>query len=356
MSTGNCPPLGVVVVGVGYWGPNLIRNFQASQDWSLVGICDQDLSRAERVAASYPAATVMASIEEALELPGVDAVAIAAPAGTHESLALTAMAAGKHVLVEKPLADNVASGRRMLDLARDNDLVLMADHTYCYTPAVLKIAELIEGGELGEILFVDSVRINLGLVQPDVDVFWDLAPHDLSILDFILPDGLRPTGVAAHGADPLNTGKSCVGYLSLPLKDGGMAHMHVNWLSPTKIRQMVVGGSKRTLVWDDLNPQQRVSVYDRGVDLAWAYDDAERRAAKVSYRLGDTWAPALPEREALLSMVTEFAASIREGRPSRTDGESALRVLSVLEATGVSLCESGRMVDLPAVSALGAHR
>jgi predicted dehydrogenase len=244
----------------------------------------------------------------------------------------------------------------MLDRAREAGVVLMADHTYCYTPAVLKIAELVAAGELGELLFVDSVRINLGLVQPDVDVFWDLAPHDLSILDFVLPGGLRPTGVSAQGADPLGTGRSCVGYLSLPLPQGAMAHVHVNWLSPTKIRQMVVGGSRRTLVWDDLNPQQRVSVYDRGVELAWAHGDVERRAARVSYRLGDTWAPALPEREALASMVAEFAASIREDRAPLTDGSSALRVLEVLEATGRSLGEDGRLVATRPPALEGALR
>jgi len=229
--------------------------------------------------------------------------------------------------------------------------VLMADHTYCYTPAVLKIRELVAEGALGDILFIDSVRINLGLVQPDVDVFWDLAPHDLSVFDFILPGGLKPLGVTANGADPLGAGKSCIGYLTLPLAGGGIAHVHVNWLSPTKIRQMVIGGSDRTLVWDDLNPQQRISVYDRGVDLAeQSASSADRKAAAVSYRLGDTWAPALPEREALGGMVTEFAASIREGRAPRTDGRAGLRVLSVLEAAGMSLAGSGRRVDL----ALGA--
>jgi predicted dehydrogenase len=201
-------------------------------------------------------------------------------------------------------------------------------------------------GELGDVLFVDSVRINLGLVQPDVDVFWDLAPHDLSILDFILPAGLRPSGVSAHGADPIGAGKACVGYLTLPLEGGAIAHVHVNWLSPTKIRQMVVGGSRRTLVWDDLNPQQRLSVYDRGVDLTQQSVDAvDRASSQISYRLGDTWAPALPEHEALGAMVAEYAASIRSGQPARTDGRAGLRVLSVLEAAASSLADGGGMVD-----------
>ena len=234
----------------------------------------------------------------------------------------------------------------MVQTARRNGLVLMADHTYCYTPAVLKIRELIADGLLGDVLFIDSVRINLGLIQPDVDVFWDLAPHDLSILDFILPGGLRPTGVSAQGADPLGAGRPCVGYLTLPFGNGALAHIHGNWLSPTKIRQMVIGGTKRTLVWDDLNPQQPLSVYDRGVDLAGqSTEGANRSESTISYRLGDTWAPALPHHEALGQMVTEFASCIREGRASRTDGVSGLRVLSVLEAAAQSLNDHGALID-----------
>ncbi len=338
--------LGVAVVGAGYWGPNLIRNFRASQRWDLRAVCDLDTARAEAVLGARSGVDVTADLAEVLARDDVHAVAIATPARTHPAIALAALEAGKHVLVEKPLADNVEHGRQMVATAREQGLVLMADHTYCYTPAVLKIRELVEAGELGDILFVDSVRINLGLVQPDVDVFWDLAPHDLSILDFVLPGGLRPTGVAAHGADPLGAGKSCVGYLTLPLPGGAMAHVHVNWLSPTKIRQMVIAGTKRTLVWDDLNPQQRVSVYDRGVDLTQqAIDTSDRAASTISYRLGDTWAPALPEREALGLMVEEFAASIHEGRPSRTDGEAGLRVLAVLEAASSSLASGGLLTD-----------
>jgi predicted dehydrogenase len=345
MSSSNT--LGVAVVGAGYWGPNLIRNFRAAADWDLVAVCDLDVERAQRVLGARSGVDVHADLDEVLARDDVDAIAIATPARTHQDIALAAMRAGKHVLVEKPLADSVASGTAMVDLAASQGVVLMADHTYCYTPAVQKIRELVAGGELGDILFVDSVRINLGLVQPDVDVFWDLAPHDLSILDFILPGGLVPEGVAAQGGDPIRSGKSCVGYLTMPLPGGAIAHVHVNWLSPTKIRQMVIGGSRRTLVWDDLNPQQRLSVYDRGVDLAQVSADSvdDRAAATISYRLGDTWAPALPEREALGAMVTEFADCIRDKRASRTDGAAGLRVLSVLEAASASLAAGGSLVD-----------
>jgi predicted dehydrogenase len=341
--------LGVAVIGAGYWGPNLIRNFRGSADWDLRAVCDLDVARAHAVVGERSGVDVTDSVDEILSRDDIDAVAIATPARTHRSLGLQALRAGKHVLVEKPLADSVAAGREMVAAAKAEGVVLMADHTYCYTPVVQKIRELVAEGALGEILFVDSVRINLGLIQPDVDVLWDLAPHDLSILDYILPGGLVPLGVAAQGADPLGAGKSCVGYLTLPLAAGAMAHVHVNWLSPTKIRQMVIGGSERTLVWDDLNPSQRLSVYDRGVDLVQqSVDSADRRTATVSYRLGDTWAPALHEREALGLMVTEFADSIRERRAPGTDGEAGLRVLSVLEAAGTSLRARGALVDVVA--------
>lgn len=333
----------VAVVGAGYWGPNLARNFRASDAWELAAICDLDVQRAQLLADRIGGVPVTSDLAEVLGDPAIDAVAIATPARTHHPIVLAALEAGKHVMVEKPLADTRDRGLEMVELARRHGLVLMADHTYCYTPAVLKMREMIEQGVLGEILFVDSVRINLGLIQPDVDVFWDLAPHDLSIIDFVLPDGLAATSVSAHGSDPLRTGKSCVGYLAMPLECGAMAHIHVNWLSPTKIRQMVIGGTERTLVWDDLNPQQRLSVYDRGVDIAAVSKAtaADARAANISYRLGDTWAPALPEREALAGVVEEFAASIREHRDPRTSGESGLRVLQVLEAATASLAAAG---------------
>jgi predicted dehydrogenase len=202
---------------------------------------------------------------------------------------------------------------------------------------------LVQEGSLGEILFVDSIRINLGLVQPDVDVFWDLAPHDLAILDFVLPGGLNPAEVSAFGADPLGTGRDCEGHLNFKLPNDATAHVNVNWLSPTKIRQMVIGGSLRTLVWDDLNPQQRPSVYDRGVSLdRQAKSAGERKASAISYRLGDTWSPALPEREALGQVVEELASCIRTKREARTGGASGLRVLSVLEAVTHSLSMDGQ--------------
>ena len=341
--------LSVAVVGAGYWGPNLARNFSASRDWRLAAICDLDGGKAAALAEKVGHVDVHTDLAELLERDDIDAVAVATPARTHHAVVLAALRAGKHVVVEKPLADSRERALEMVAEAEERGLTLMADHTYCYTPAVLKIRELIAEGALGELLFIDSVRINLGLVQPDVDVFWDLAPHDLSIIDFILPNGLRPAEVSAQGADPLGAGRSCIGYLTVPLENGAIAHVHVNWLSPTKIRSMVIGGTKRTLVWDDLNPQQRISVYDRGVDLdQQSVDGVNRTAAAISYRLGDTWSPALPEHEALGAMAAEFATSIREGRAARTDGLAGLRVLSVLEAASRSLGRAGRMEPVEA--------
>ncbi|MEO7005431.1 MAG: Gfo/Idh/MocA family oxidoreductase [Terrimesophilobacter sp.] len=334
--------LRIAVIGAGYWGPNLARNFRSSPEWDLTAICDIDRERAEQISDLVGGVPVVTQLDDLLADDDVDAVAIATPAWTHHDVALAALRAGKHVVVEKPLADTSERGLEMLKEADTRGLVLMADHTYCYTPAALKIRELIQEGALGDILFIDSVRINLGLVRPDVDVFWDLAPHDLSIIDFVLPGGLRPVSVSAQGADPLGAGRACVGYLTIPLAGGAMAHVHVNWLSPIKIRQMVIGGTKQTLVWDDLNPQQRLSVYDRGVDLhSQSLHGADRKAATISYRLGDTWSPALPEHEALSAMASEFAHSIRQGLPSRTDGRAGMRVLSVLEAAAQSLATSG---------------
>ncbi|MCU1566009.1 MAG: oxidoreductase domain protein [Pseudarthrobacter sp.] len=340
---GQPPKLKIAVVGAGYWGPNLARNLQASTDWDLVAICDLDIERAAKLAATLGDIPVVESLDELLDTFEVDAVAIATPARTHHGTVMTALRAGKHVLVEKPLADSRAHGLEMVAEAETRGRVLMADHTYCYTPAVLKMQELVQDGSLGEILFVDSVRINLGLVQRDVDVFWDLAPHDLAILDFVLPGGLNPAEVSAFGADPLGTGRDCVGHLNFRLPNDATAHVHVNWLSPTKIRQMVIGGSLRTLVWDDLNPQQRLSVYDRGVSLdRQPLTPGERQASNISYRLGDTWSPALPEREALSQVVQELADCIRGKREARTGGASGLRVLSVLEAVTRSLSLDGQ--------------
>jgi predicted dehydrogenase len=333
----------MAVVGAGYWGPNLVRTALATPALQLEWLCDLDEERARGVLGRYNTVGVTDSYDRVLSDPAVAAVAIATPAATHFDLARAALEAGKHVLVEKPMTPTVAEGEKLLDLARDAGLVLMCDHTYCYTPAVQRIRELIRGGEIGDVQFVDSIRVNLGLVQPDVDVLWDLAPHDFSILDFVLAEDVVPVKVAAHGSDPVGAGRACLAHLSVWLSSGALAHMHVNWLSPTKIRTMVFGGSRRTIVLDDMNPPARLAVHDRGVDRVpnESLEPDERRQTLVSYRTGDMWVPALPEREALLSVMAEFAGAITEGRPSLTDGAAGLRVLRLLEAASRSAEQGG---------------
>jgi predicted dehydrogenase len=341
-------PVGVAVVGAGYWGPNLIRNFAASPRFRLRWVCDLDTDRAARVLGPYSTVRTTGDLATVLADDQVQAIAIATPAGTHCEIALAAMAAGKHVLIEKPLAATYDDGLRLVTEAERAGLVLMCDHTFCYTPAVSKIRELIATGELGDIHFYDSVRINLGLVQRDIDVLWDLAPHDVSILESILPDDVEPVAVAAQAADPLGTGQSCVAFVTLQLSGGAIAHFHLNWLSPTKVRTTMIGGSKRALVWDDLNPLQRVTLYDRGIDLVPAEqaEAAEREQAFVSYRTGDLVSPALNDREALSAVVSAFADSITTGRPPLTDGRAGLRVLDILEAATRSIALAGAPVPL----------
>ncbi len=346
-------PIGLAVIGAGYWGPNLVRTALATPALRLEWLCDLDIERARTVLGPYTTIRTTDSYDEVLADPAVAAVAIATPAATHFDLVRSALEAGKHVMVEKPLTPSVAEGEKLASVALNSGLVLMCDHTYCYTPAVQRIRELIRSGEIGDIQFIDSVRINLGLVQPDVNVLWDLAPHDLSILDFVLPEDVTPVGVAAHVVDPIRAGRACLAYLSVWLSNGALAHVHVNWLSPTKIRTSVFGGSRRTIVWDDTNPARRLAVHDRGVDRlqAGTVPQDERRQALISYRTGDTLIPALPEREALMSVMAEFGAAISEGRPPLTDAQAGLRVLKLLEAASRSVDSGGARISLTGAAA-----
>jgi predicted dehydrogenase len=345
--------IGLAIVGAGYWGPNLVRTALATPAFRLDWLCDLEVGRARAVLGPYTAVRPTSSYDEVLADPAVAAVAIATPAATHFDLVRSALDAGKHVMVEKPLTPSAAEAEKLAALAHRSGLVLMCDHTYCYTPAVQRIRELIRGGEIGEVQFVDSVRINLGLVQSDVDVLWDLAPHDLSILDFVLPEDVTPVAVAAHTSDPIGAQRACVAYLSVWLSNGALGHVHVNWLSPTKIRTTVFGGSRRTIVWDDTNPAGRLAVHDRGVDTvpAAAMPQEERRQTLISYRTGDTLIPALPEREALMSVMAEFGAAISEDRPPLTDARAGLRVLKLLEAASQSVDSGGSRIALNGATA-----
>jgi predicted dehydrogenase len=328
--------LGVAVVGAGYWGPNLIRNFASHARCEVRWVCDLERERAERAVGRHSTIRATDSFSAVLRDESVHVVAIATPTHTHFTMARSALLAGKHVLVEKPLAGSLAEAEELVELADRQSRVLMCDHTYCYTPAVRHIRSLIDDGSLGRLQYLDSVRINLGLVQRDVDVLWDLAPHDLSILDFVLPAACQPLAVSAQGADPLGIGRACVGHITLTLAGGAIAHLHVNWLSPTKVRTTTIGGSRRMLVWDDCNPSQLLRLYDSGVEVG----------AGVTYRSGDMVAPALPAQEALQGVVSELVASIHEGRRPLTDGGAGLRVLRILDAASQSLRAAGAPVSL----------
>jgi predicted dehydrogenase len=334
------------VIGAGYWGPNLLRNAQHTPEFDVRYLCDLDAERARRVVGAYSTVAVTDSLQRVLDDPLVHAVAVATPAATHAGVVSAALEAGKHVLVEKPLASSLGDGAALVRTAAQRGLTLMLDHTFCYTPAVNRLRELLQSGDIGELQYFDSVRINLGLVQPDVDVLWDLAPHDIAILDTLHPVNAQPVAVAAHGADPLGLGRASVGYLNIRLANGGIAHVHVNWLSPTKIRTLIVGGSRRTAVWNDVDPQQRLAVYDRGIDVAGMGLDADPASLQTLYRTGDMVAPALSEKEALRSVMEAFAAAVLYAKPVLTDGHAGLRVLAILEAARVSMHEGGAFVPL----------
>lgn len=339
--------LSVALVGAGYWGPNLARNVAACNATQLSWVCDRDPDAAQRLAARYPGTVATATYDDVLGDPVVDGVIIATPPMTHQALVEAALRAGKHVLVEKPLATSSSEARQMCKLADDAGLVLMCDHTFCYTAAVSELRRLLRSGDLGDFLYYDSVRINLGRLQPDVNVLWDLAPHDLSILLYILPPGLRPARVAAKLADPISYGQPSIGHLSLEFVGGAIAHMHCNWLSPKKIRTTIVGGSRRMAVWDDLTPGARVSVYDAGVSIVEAASPDDR-SHEIQYRIGDMIAPALREYEALGAAIDEFASAITERRPAATDGRMGVGVLEILEAADHSAARDGAWISIEA--------
>jgi predicted dehydrogenase len=331
--------LSVAVVGAGYWGPNLIRNFASCPATRLVAVCDKDAARLQKVLANYPAVEPVADINSLLARPDIDAVAIATPVGTHAPLGLAALRAGKHVLVEKPLAPSVAEAEEMVRVAAENKLTLMVDHTFVYSEPVRRMKQIVESGELGDIYFIDSIRINLGLFQHDVNVVWDLAPHDLSILDYLL--GRVPRSLSAVGTCHADNKREIedVAYLNLDFGNGLLASFHVNWLSPVKVRHFIVGGSKKSIVFNDLDPAEKIKVYDRGITLS--QDPEARRGVLVGYRMGDVWSPHLEQSEPLQVMVRHFAECIREGKRPLSDGEAGLRIVRILEAAQRSIKAQG---------------
>lgn len=333
----------VAVVGCGYWGPNLIRNFIACPATTLIWACDIDHKRLERVLRPYPGVKSTTELEDVLADDTIDAVAIATPVDSHFSIAKACLENGKHVLIEKPLASSVAQGQELIHLAREKGLQIMCDHTFCYTGAVRKIGEVIDSGILGNLLYFDSVRVNLGLFQQDVNVVWDLAPHDLSIMDFLIRE--TPVHISAHGVSHAGNHLENIAYITLGYNSHFIAHAHVNWLSPVKIRMTMIAGSEKMLVWNDLDQAEKIKIYDKGIEIKQNERERKERLL-VSYRSGDMNAPNIDHTEALSLVVKEFADSVLEGRPALTDGEAGLRVLRILEAADRSIKADGANVRI----------
>ena len=335
--------LNVAVIGAGYWGPNLIRNFHACPGVTLKAVCDRDRTRLDRVLAGYPSVEGVESTDQIFNDKSIDAVAIATPVGTHAPLALAALDAGKHVLVEKPLASCVRDAEAMVLAAKQANRLLMVDHTFLFSSPVRKIRQLIDTGEIGDLYFIDSVRINLGLFQHDVNVVWDLAPHDLSIMDYLV--GRLPRSLSAFGScHTPASGIEDVAYLNLDMGHGLLASFHVNWLSPVKIRHFIVGGSRKSVVFNDLEPSEKIRVYDRGISVEESLES--RRGMLISYRTGDVWSPHLPHAEPLQEMVRHFVHCIHTGETPISDGDSGLRIVRILEAAQHSIKAQGGRITL----------
>jgi predicted dehydrogenase len=336
--------IGVGVIGFGYWGPNLVRNFFDNPGFRVVSICDANPDRLNAARRRYPSLDLTTSAAELIANPAVDAVAIATPADSHFALAMQALAAGKHVLIEKPVTANSAHAETLIEEAARRRLVLMVDHTFLYTGAVRKIKHLLDSGELGDFLYYDSVRVNLGLVQPDVTVIWDLAVHDVSIMNYLL--GHSPVAVSATGSGQIHGCGQSIAYLTFFFDDNRIGHVHVNWLSPVKIRRTLIGGNRKMIVYDDVEPSEKVKIYDKGVSFSGGPDVIFRKL--IQYRMGDMYAPELDTREALSVEVAEFASCIATGAVSSSDGRAGLEVVRLLEAASQSMLRQGAPVEVPA--------
>jgi predicted dehydrogenase len=333
--------IGVGVIGYGYWGPNLARCFAETPDCRLVAISDLSPAAQARAALRHPGAQILTDWRELLSNPDVDAVAIATPVRSHYDLGLAVLRAGKHVLIEKPITETAAQASQLIDEAAARGLVLLVDHTFCFTPAIRKLRELIERGTLGNIYYYISNRMNLGIFQNDVDVIWDLAVHDIAILHHCLGSG--PVAVSASGASHVSGRPANMAHVTLFFEGGLIADLNVNWLSPVKIRQTILGGSERMVVYDDLEQSEKLKIYDSGVQLS--NDPKEIHRLMVAYRIGDMVAPRLDTGEALLAETAHFADCVQTGRPPITDGEMGLHVVKILEAASQSMRQRGQPIE-----------
>lgn len=333
------------VIGYGYWGPNLVRNFSEIPGAKVKMVSDFKPELLAKAQARYPTIEVTTNCQDIFADPTIDAVVIATPVSTHFDLALAALKAGKHVMVEKPMTVTTEQALRLIDEAERCDRVLMVDHTFVYTGAVRKMHELASKGELGDILYYDSVRVNLGLFQHDINVLWDLAVHDLSIMSYILQS--KPYAVSATGVSHVPGGLENIAYLTLFFENNLIAHIHVNWLAPVKVRRTLIGGSQKMIVFDDLEPSEKVKVYDRGITINGNPESVYQML--IGYRSGDMWAPKLEMTEALRTEGLHFLHCIEHGERPITDGNAGLQVVKILEAATESMKNQGRLVELDAV-------
>ncbi len=328
------------VIGLGYWGPNIVRNFLTTPGVEKIYCCDIDEKRLNFVKSRFPSVEVTSDTESILRSTEIDAIAVVTPVATHYLLAKKALENGKHVLVEKPMTSSVREAEELINISERKNLVLMVDHTFIFTGAVRKIKELVEQGEIGEIYYFDSVRVNLGLFQHDVNVIWDLATHDVSIMHYIIPS--KPVSVAAFGVAHYN-GIEDIAYITVNFDNGTIGHFHVNWLAPVKVRRILIGGTKKMIVYDDTEPSEKVKVYDKGV-IATTMEGIHR--VLISYRTGDMYAPKLDDTEALSLVCKNFIESIEKGIKPVTDGISGLEVVRILEAAEKSIKNEGKLIKI----------
>jgi predicted dehydrogenase len=330
------------VVGYGYWGPNLVRNFSELSGASVVCVADQSSKQLDLVRRRYPAVRTTANIQDLLDDASIDAVAVATPVSTHFDLGLAALEAGKHLWLEKPMTETSAQARALVAEAERRERVLFVDHTFVYTGAVRKMGDVIQGGDLGQVYYYDSTRVNLGLFQRDVNVISDLAVHDFSILDYLL--GEHPVAVTASGINHFPGTPENLAYVTLFYDSGTIAHINVSWLAPVKVRQILIGGSKKMITYDDLETSEKVKIYDKGVDFT---DDPEKiYEMRVGYRTGDMLAPKLDTTEALRRGGQHFVDCIVKGTAPETDGRLGLRVVEIIEAATISMQEKGKTVEI----------
>ncbi len=332
----------VGVIGYGYWGPNLVRNFMEAPGSTVMAVSDLRCERLQSLGDRYPTIKTTTNTDELLNDPAIDALVIATPVSSHFELGMAALKAGKHVLVEKPLASNSEQAEQLIAEAARRQRVLMVDHTFVYTGAVRKIRELITKNGLGDIYYYDAVRVNLGLFQHDVNVIWDLAIHDLSIMDYVLPN--KATAVSATGISHIPGQPENVAYITLFFDNPQIAHVHVNWLTPVKVRHTLIGGSEKMILYDDLEPSEKVKIYDKGVTISQSPEAVYEML--VSYRSGDMWAPRLDATEALQVEAQHFIDCIEHGKEPITDGQTGLRLVQIVEAAEKSLRARGQLVEI----------